>query len=65
MMKPALSTKNTDTTPTVTTKDDDDDTSSSQLLMDDNVMDNKTFSNFNDTGATASMDEEEDDSMVV
>lgn len=74
MMQPALSAKNTDTTPTVTTKDDDDDTSSPQLLMDDNVMENKTFSDFkmpadattdDDTGATASMDEEEDDSMVV
>ena len=72
MMQPALSAKNTDTTPTVTTKDDDDDTSSPQLLMDDNVMENKTFSDFkmpadattdDDTGATASMDEEEDDSI--
>ena len=74
MMKPALSAKNTDTTPTVTAKDDDDDTSSSQLLMQVNVMENKTFSDFkmpadattdDDTGATASMDEEEDISMVV
>ena len=41
MMKPALSAKNTDTTPTMTVKDDDDGTSSTHsqtlCLMDNNV----------------------------
>lgn len=68
MMKPVLSAKDTDTTPTMAVKDKDDDTSSLQDPMDTNVVETKTSSiskmpmvsmTDDDTGATVSTDEDE------
>lgn len=68
-MKPVLSAKDTDTTPTMALKDNYDDTSSLQDLNDTNVVGTKTSSisempmvstTDDDTGATVSMDHEDE-----
>ena len=74
MMKPVLSAKDTDTTPTMMVQDGDDDTSSLQDPMDNNVMGTKPSSisktpmpatTDDDTGATLSMDEDEYETIMV